>query len=73
MLGCISENCEKHLTCKRYVLNLPRYEAHTLEGLPSFGSGSCSNEGYDIDYWCGPLGNYKMYVEVEENDSLCAK
>ena len=70
MLGCISENCEKHSTCKRYVLNLPRYETHTLEELLSFGSGRCSTEGCNIDYWCGPLGNYKMYVEVEENDSL---
>lgn len=73
MLGCISENCENHLTCKRYMENLPRYETHTLEGLLSFGSGSCSNEGYDIDYWCGPLGNYKMYIEVEENDCMCTK
>ena len=73
MLGCTSENCEKRLNCKRYYINLPNDERNTLEYLDSFASGSCTTNESTIDYWCGPLGNYKMYIEVEENDSLCTK
>lgn len=69
MLGCISETCKKHLNCKRYVLNLPYNEYHTLEDLSSFGSGKCSSEGCSVDYWCGQLGDYKMYLEVKENEN----
>lgn len=62
MLGCVSKDCRFRETCIIYVTNLPRNEVHTLENLATFGIGSSNSAGTSINYVCGELGNYGLYI-----------
>lgn len=56
--ACCSFRCEKYSTCKRAFIS-----GYT-EDYYSFGSGSISDAGIKEEYWCGPKGNYKMYIPI---------
>lgn len=64
MLGCISKNCKFKNTCAIYFTNLPRNEVHTLENLAIFGMGSSNSTGTSLEYICGELGNYGLYIPI---------
>lgn len=69
MLGCVSDSCRFKATCAIYFTKLPRGEVHTLENLADFGMGSSSSAGTSLEYFCGELGNYGLYIptiQVEE-------
>jgi len=56
--ACCSTICEKRLTCNR------QYVSGYCEDYYSFGSGGIGDEGH---YWCGPQGNYNMYIPIDKS------
>ena len=62
MLGCISKDCKFKETCAIYFTKLPKGEVHTLEPLADFGMGSSNSAGTSLEYVCGELGNYGLYI-----------
>ena len=62
MLGCVSDECKLKESCAIYFTRLPRGEVHTLESLASFGMGSSNSAGTSLEYVCGELGNYGLYI-----------
>ena len=62
LAACCSVRCEKALTCKR------RYIEGFCEDYYSFGSGGISSDGDLVEnYWCGPQGDYKMYIPIDKS------
>ena len=59
---CCSDKCEKRLWCANHSLN--NEGTHCVEDYSSFGAGACTNNGCEIEYWCGKEGNYKMFEPV---------
>lgn len=65
--GCGSGTCPRAKDCARFCHNLtqPAY----IENYASFGwasisidkDGKTSEKG---EYWCGPLGDYKMFIPM---------
>ena len=39
---------------------------HYVENFETYGSGYMTNNGYEIDHWCGKLGDYKLFEPIEE-------
>lgn len=67
---CCSENCDRKDQCALFYCN-PQPESRkydNIEPLADFGSGGI---GCKTDYWCGPLGSYKMFEPGEECKDLC--
>lgn len=59
---CCSNRCEKRFTCKR------QYISGCCEDYYSFGSGGLNSDGKITEtYWCGPLGNYNMYIPIDKS------
>ena len=72
MLGCCSNTCPRRKECKRNISCAePDFffsEVVTLESLDTFGSAQTGSAGFlSIDYACGKLGDYKLYIPLEEN------
>ena len=59
LAACCSIRCEKGITCKR------RYVSGFCEDYYSFGSCSISAKEIIEHHWCGPLGNYAMYIPID--------
>lgn len=61
---CCSDTCEKKFECGRHSYN------HTglcyVEDYSSYGSGTFTDNGCEVEYWCGKLGDYKMYEPVKD-------
>ena len=65
MTCCCSETCERRNECARHSVN--NAGVHYIEDFSSFGSGSLSNNGCEIEYWCGKLGDYKMFESIKKS------
>lgn len=59
---CCSNKCEKQTYCANHAIN--NEGTNVCEDFYSFGSGTMSENGCEIKYWCGELGEYKMYEPV---------
>ena len=42
----------------------------TIEDYYSYGSGTITNDGCKIKYWCGKLGDYKMFEPVKDTSIM---
>jgi hypothetical protein len=62
-MRCCSTNCKKSSECGLHYFN--SFGTHQIEDFSSFGSGSISSEGCWADYWCGSLGDYKMFQPIQ--------
>ena len=60
---CCSARCKKKSECGLYYEN--NFGTHQVEDFSSFGSGSISAEGVKEDWWCGELGDYKMFRPIK--------
>ena len=56
---CCSDKCEKRFECARADIN--NEGMHCVENFYSFGTGTMTENGCEIEHWCGELGNYKMF------------
>lgn len=61
---CCSNTCEKKFICGRHSYN--HTGTHYIEDYSSFGSGTITKNGCEIKYWCGELGNYKMFEPIKD-------
>ena len=61
---CCSNSCEKKSECNLYYINNFGI-IDQIEDFANCGSGSISSEGIKEDYWCGKLGNYKMFRSIQ--------
>ena len=59
---CCSDKCEKKNYCAKHYFN--NIGECISEDYSTFGYGSISNEGCDIEYSCGKEGDYKMFEPV---------
>lgn len=62
---CCSDKCEKRFECARADIN--NAGMHYVENYYSFGTGTMTENGCEIEHWCGELGNYKMFESIEKN------
>lgn len=60
---CCSNKCERRFECARADIN--NEGLHCVEDFSSFGAGTLTNNGYEIEYWCGKEGNYKMFDPMD--------
>jgi len=70
-MRCTGELCERKMDCARYYINArPDGQAHTIESLYSFGSGSISSEGkVEVNLLCSPLGDWGMFIPIERTNA----
>lgn len=61
---CCSMNCKKRFECARADIN--NKGTHYVEDYSSFGTGTYSDNGCEIEHWCGENGDYKMFEPIEE-------
>lgn len=59
---CCSTTCEKRFECGRSVIN--NVGTYYVEDYSSFGSGTFTDNGCEIEHWCGKLGDYKMFEHI---------
>lgn len=59
---CCSSHCKKYFDCQLADIN--NEGAHCVENWYSFGTGTFTDNGCEIEHWCGELGNYKMFEPI---------
>ena len=60
---CCSMTCEKRFECAKADIN--NKGTYCVEDYSSFSTGTCTNNGCKIEYWCGKAGNYKMFEPIK--------
>ena len=60
---CCSDNCKRKSDCGLHCSN--NSGAHQIEDFSCYGSSGISTEGVTEDWWCGELGNYKMFQPIK--------
>ena len=61
-MRCCSIDCDKRSEYGIHCSN--SFGTHQIEDLSSFGSGTISDKGAVVDYWCGSMGNYEMFQPI---------
>ena len=56
---CCSNTCKKRFECNENVIN--HSGTYLVEDWSNFGSGIISMNECKTEYWCGELGDYKMF------------
>ncbi len=69
MTTCCSDKCERRFECAKHCFN--KVGAYPSQDYSTFGSGTVTSDIHTVNYWCGSLGNYKMYEPIEKNCSGC--
>lgn len=64
---CCSDACDKRIECGRHMMN--NMGTHYVENFYSFGSARYTDGSCEIEYWCGELGDYKMFETIVEADN----
>lgn len=59
---CCSITCEKRFECGRADIN--NIGTYYVEDYSRFGTGTFTDNGCEIEHWCGELGNYKMFEPI---------
>ena len=65
---CTGSGCDRANKCGLYYRNpQPEYRKYdNLESLSTFGVGSLNETGCNVEYYCGSLGNYKMFTPLAD-------
>lgn len=61
---CCSDTCEKRFECDRSHIN--HIGTYYVEDYSRFGIGTYTDNGCEIEHWCGKEGNYKMFEPINE-------
>ena len=61
-MGCCSDSCKRRLECSKYCINIDG--ECFVEDYANFGSGTFTDNGCEVEYWCGELGDYKMFEQI---------
>lgn len=61
---CCSDICEKQNECARHCIN--NYGTCYVENYYSFGSGTMSENGCEIEHWCGEQGHWRMFEPIDK-------
>ena len=57
---CVSTDCPLYTACQKTV---PQYTMDICIPFAYCASGRADQEKTEIDWWCGPLGNYMLFEE----------
>ena len=68
---CCSDVCKKRTECAKHSMN--NEGIHYVENFYTFGSGYMTNNGFEIDHWCGELGDWKLFESVEKCKNIATK
>jgi hypothetical protein len=60
---CCSDNCKRKSDCGLHCSN--NFGTHQIEDFSCYGSSGISTKGVTEDWWCGELGNYKMFQPIK--------
>ena len=61
-MACGSYECKKRFECAQHYLNV---EADcSVEDYSHYGTGIFTDNGCEIEHWCGELGDYKMFQPI---------
>lgn len=61
---CCSNNCKRLKECGLHYSN--NFDGmHQIEDFSRCGSGCISTEGIKENWWCGELGDYKMFRPIK--------
>lgn len=71
MTSCCSIQCKKRWDCAKHCFN--NIGAYPSEDYFTFGSGSISSDGCKVEYWCGELGDYKMFKPKAVDYTIVSK
>lgn len=71
MTTCCSMQCKKRWSCAKHCFN--NVGTYPSEDYSTFGHGSISSEGCKVEYWCGELGNYKMFKPKAVDYTIISK
>ena len=66
MTTCCSEKCDKRFDCAKHCFN--KVGIYPSEDYSTFGSGTITPDIQTVNYWCGSLGNYKMFEPIEKEE-----
>lgn len=68
--GCCSEQCERKMDCALYYANTSNQAIVCVENFYTYGSGSITTDISEVLWWCGPRGDWGMFVPVNtiQND-----
>ena len=69
MSTCCSLKCKKRFDCAKHCFN--KVGTYPSEDYSTFGSGTITPDICTVNYWCGELGNYKMFEPIEKSCSGC--
>ena len=61
---CCSDTCAKRFECDRSDIN--HIGTYLVEDYSRFGTGTYTDDGCEIEHWCGELGDYAMFKPIEE-------
>ena len=61
---CCSSHCKKYFDCQLADIN--NEGMNMVNNYHEWGSGTFTDEGCVIEHHCGELGDYKMFMPVEE-------
>lgn len=69
---CGGTICKKATQCERFVGNVkPRImPLYQYIDYSTYGCGATTNRGYEITYYCGDYGNYKMFIQKQKEDKM---
>ena len=63
---CCSSHCKKYFDCQLADIN--NMGTSIVENYHQFGSGTFTDNGCVIEYYCGELGDYKMFESIEDKE-----
>ena len=61
-MACCSTDCERKFDCAKHCFNIEG-ECY-VEDYSRYGTGTYTDNGCEIEHWCGKLGDYKMFEQV---------
>ena len=59
---CCSDSCKERFKCKRSYIN--NSGTHYVEDYSSFGTATYTDNGCEVEHWCGEQGDYKMFEPI---------
>lgn len=65
---CCSNECEKKFECAKHCLNVKG--DCCVEDFSHFGTCTYTDNGCEVNHWCGESGNYKMFEPVSKRMSV---
>ena len=60
---CCSYECGRRLECDKHAIN--NYGTNACHDFYGYGSGAITEDGCEVKYWCGELGNYQLFEPIK--------